>query len=296
VSARNSINLRSPRLVVEIGAPGEAYNGTRFDWSGFITQVRLDGKHTFCVPESYKPGDGTGGIGLCNEFGIDQPVGYDEIDPGDLFPKLGVGLLRRQDRSAYDFFYPYKIVKRFPVTVESGPGWASYTVESLDCRGYAARLVKTVFLTANYLEIAYELTNVGQKALVTNEYVHNFNAINSQPLGPDYRLRFPYAVEIEQETARGMEVIGFQGEEARINRTPTQAFYFRPLGFCRSEGPQWELSLPAVGVGLNEVDDFTPVRVGVWGTGHVVSVEVFNAINVAPGYVQRWVRRYEFMD
>ena len=293
--AMNNISLRSQRLEVEISAPGAAYHGSRFDWSAFITQVTLDGKHTYCVPESYQPGEGTGGIGLCNEFGIDQPIGYDEVEPGDLFPKLGVGLLRRHDRSTYNFFYPYEIVQRFPVVVESGPDWARFTVEPLDCRGYAARLVKTVRLQNNSLEIAYELENVGQKALLTNEYVHNFNAIDCQLLSPDYRLRFPYRVEIEKENARGMEVVDLQGEEMCISRTPTQAFYFRTQGFSQGAAPQWELTLPGSGVGLCEIDDFAPLRVGVWGTSHVISVEIFNEVSVQPGQVQKWTRRYEFI-
>ncbi|MBE3039355.1 MAG: hypothetical protein IMZ62_11155, partial [Chloroflexi bacterium] len=42
------ILLNSQRLEVEISTPGAAYHSTRFDWSGFITQVTLDGAHTFC--------------------------------------------------------------------------------------------------------------------------------------------------------------------------------------------------------------------------------------------------------
>ena len=294
--ATNNISLRSQRLEVEISAPGAAYHGARFDWSAFITQVTLDGKHNFCVPESLQVGEGTGGIGLCNEFGIDQPVGYDEIEPGDLFPKLGIGLLQRQDRLPYNFFHPYTIVQCFPVVVENGLDWARFTVEPLECNGYAARLVKTVRLQNNSLEIAYELENVGQKALLTNEYVHNFNAIDCHALGPDYRLRFPYRVEIEKEITRGMEVVEFHGDEVRISQTPTEAFYFRTLGFSQSAAPQWELTLPASGVGLCETDDFAPLRVGVWGTGHVISVEIFNEVSVQPGQVQQWTRLYEFTD
>ncbi len=296
MTAPDNIICRSQRLEVEISTPGAAYHGTRFDWSGFITQVTLDGTHTFCVPESYQPGEGTGGIGLCNEFGIDRAIGYDEVKAGELFPKLGIGLLRRQDQSAYDFFYPYKIGQLFPMGVESGPDWVRFTVEPLECRGYAARLVKTVRLQGNQLEIAYQLANVGQKPLLTNEYVHNFNGIDRQLLGPDYRLRFPYRVEIEQETARGMEVVDLQGQEVRIRQTPTQAFYFRPQGFSQSAAPQWELKLQTSGVGLCETDDFAPVRVGIWGTAHVISAEIFVEVSVQPGQVQEWVRRYEFND
>lgn len=83
-------------LTVDIADIGE-YKGTRFDWTGFITQVTLEeGKHTFCVPESLKPDEGTGGKGLCNEFGISRAIGYDEAPIGGWFPKIGVGLLQKE--------------------------------------------------------------------------------------------------------------------------------------------------------------------------------------------------------
>lgn len=86
------------------------YSGVRFDWNGFITQVTLDGKHTFCVPEALEPGRGTGGCGLCGEFGIHDPLGYDETPIGEYFPKIGAGLLKRPDSEPYDFFRKYEAV------------------------------------------------------------------------------------------------------------------------------------------------------------------------------------------
>src|SRR5688572_25534831 len=87
------LHLISDRLRVDIATPGSStYAGSRFDWTGLITQVTLDGRHTFCGQEA-TDGTGTGGIGLCNEFGIFEPVGYDDARVGDQFPKLGIGLL-----------------------------------------------------------------------------------------------------------------------------------------------------------------------------------------------------------
>lgn len=83
--------LKNDRLLVEIAELGEAYQGTRFDGTGIITGVKLDGQHQFCVPESLTPGTGTGGIGICSEFGIKEAIGYEDTRVGEQFPKLGVG-------------------------------------------------------------------------------------------------------------------------------------------------------------------------------------------------------------
>lgn len=106
------ITLSNDILTVEIADLG-AYKGTRFDWTGFITQVTLEqGKHMFCVPESLVPGQGTGGIGLCNEFSISRAIGYDDAEVGEWFPKPGVGLLQKQEDAP--IFLP-EVIRSFPL-------------------------------------------------------------------------------------------------------------------------------------------------------------------------------------
>ncbi len=289
-----SIVLQSDRLTVEIAQPGTLYRGSRFDWTAFITQVTLDGRHTFCVPESLKAGQGSGGVGLCNEFGIEEPIGYDEIQPGESFPKLGIGLLARPDDKPYNFFHPHTIIIPFPITVTADKKQATFRVEPIACRGYAARLTKTVAVEGTALTIAYVLENVGEKPLVTTEYAHNFLRINAYPIGPDYRLRMPYLMTFAPSAAQMRAILDVQGGDIRWKAKPEQNFYCRPLGFMQTTAAQWELVHEPSGVGVSEFDDFAPVRVAVWGAPHVVSAEVFVAVNVSPGETQHWTRRYEF--
>ena len=297
-SQSGPVVLKSERLEVEIAAPGSVYRGTRFDWSAFITQVTLDGRHTFCVPESYEPGQGTGGIGLCNEFNNDQPLGYDSAKAGEAFPKLGVGLLKRPDGADYNFFRPYEIVQPFPIHIEAAPAQARYVQEPLDCRGIALRLVKTLAVTGSQLTIAYELENVGKEAVSVNEYVHNFMGIDRQLIGPDYRLTFPYPVRFDPNSRRfpGADVLAVSGGELSLKQTPQGPFYCRPLGFSKTEAAQWELRHLPSGVGMREFDDFSPLRVAVWGVAHVISAEVFVEAHLLPGEKRAWKRRFEFFD
>lgn len=314
------ITIRSNRLMVEIAAPGTVYHRTRFDWTGFITQVTLDGRHTFCVPEDYNPAAGTGGIGLCNEFGIEKTIGYDDAKPGQTFPKLGIGLLTRHDDQPYNFFRPYDIAQPFPIRIDAASQQARFVVDPLDCRGYATRLTKTVSVEENCLQIAYHLENVGSRPIATHEYCHNFVAIDQQPVGPAYQLRFPFQVTFEEihETYRGllppllrsiipsfilkrlvkrslrMDVLDINDQQVSWKFTPVRPFYCRPLGYSKTDQPQWELIYTPSGVGMREYDDFAPTRVTLWGTGHVVSAEIFNDINLSPGQSQSWLRRYEF--
>ena len=307
-SSLQPITLHSDRLAVEIAAPGTVYRGTRFDWTAFITQVTLDGKHTFCVPESYQPGYGTSGTGLCNEFGIEKVIGYTEIKPGEPFPKLGIGLLKRPDDGPYDFSKLHEIASLFPIEIEAGPAQAKFVVAPLDCRGYAVRLTKTVSVQQQWLSIAYQLENTGSKVVDTHEYCHNFLGIDRQLMGPDYRLRFPYQIELEtlpnmpvplRDTLRGAplpEILAFNGGDFSLRSTPQTAFYFRPLVYSQTQASQWELVHLPSGVGLREYDDFAPRRVAVWGTTHVISAEIFIDIHLEPGQSLAWTRRFEFFD
>lgn len=291
------IILRSARLAVEVAAPGSVYAGTRFDWTGFVTQVTLDGQHTFCMPESLVPGQGSGGIGLCGEFGIDKAIGYDAASPGEAFPKLGIGLLKRPDAEPYNFFRPYEIIQTFPIRVEAAEVEAQFVTDPLDCGGYAARLTKKLRVNDNWLEMAYRLDNVGSKVIDTNEYCHNFMGIDQQPIGPDYRLRFPYQVELELPPYMPPQpILNVSGNDLALNDAPQRPFYCRPLGFFQAGEPQWELLHLPSGVGLRECDDFAPARVAVWGTAHVISAEVFVNIHLQPGETLTWMRRYVFFE
>jgi hypothetical protein len=313
--------LNNSRLRVEIAQPGTIYQGTRFDWSAFITQVTLDGQHTFCMPESLQTGKGTGGIGLCNEFGNELAVGYEDAQPGEPFPKLGIGLLRRPDDGRYNFFRPYEIVEKFPIQVDGGAELARFTVQPLDCRGYAARLEKTVRLVENALVIDYRLENIGSQPLITHEYCHNFLGINQQPIGPDYQLQFPQAVTrepppggmgkmappalrwlpkpllnwlVKTALSRMGQAMLLKEKTITWNETPKNAFFARLTGFQPRQEAQWELLHQPSGLRVSESDDFPPTRLVVWGTAHVVSAEVYTDINLAPGEVKHWSRRYVF--
>jgi hypothetical protein len=297
MSESQTIVIGNERLTVEIARPGTQYTGTRFDWTAFITQVTCDG-HTFCVPESREPGEGTGGEGLCNEFGIEQAIGYEDAEPGECFPKLGIGLLVRPDDEPYNFFRPHEIAEHFPIDVEVAEDRAIFTVAPKACRGYAARLVKTVSVQSAILEIAYRLENVGERPIVTREYCHNFVGIDGHHLGPDYRLRVPYDIELEPLPVRmqGLtEDLVIEDGVLYPKATPEHPFYCRLRGASRSDAAQWTLTHEPSRVQMSEYDDFAPVRVAVWGTTHVISAEIFVGVDVLPGVTQTWTRRYTFV-
>jgi hypothetical protein len=291
-----SLIIENEVLAVEIGKPGN-YNGTRFDWTGFIEQVTLKAhKHTFCTLESFIPGKGTRGAGLCNEFGGNKPIGYNNAAVGECFPKLGIGLLTRTSEKAYSFFTSYP-VDPFLVQTDKRLNSVKFSSESKPCRGYAVQLEKEISVRGHELIISYVLHNVGTECIATNEYVHNFIAINNKPIGPDYTLRFPEAVTSKREiNDANLNLFALKENEIRWQEPVTTTFYWELSGFSKPTSYYWELVHKQTGVGVRESGSEPATAITLWGEPHVVSPEVFVDIHVNPGETQRWNRVFEFFD
>ncbi|MCX7774402.1 MAG: hypothetical protein N2376_14985, partial [Clostridia bacterium] len=179
----DNIKISSGRLEVELSRPGSFYSGSRFDWTGFITEIIFDKTHRFCADESRRPGYGSGGRGLCNEFGIHEPIGYDEARVGEYFPKLGVGLLKRYSEEPYNFYKPYE-VSPFEFEVETRPDSVVFLAKPHACNGYAAQIRKEISVADNRMEVRYTLDNTGTKPIDTTEYLHNFVNPDGEGIGP----------------------------------------------------------------------------------------------------------------
>jgi hypothetical protein len=281
--------LTSRRLSVEVAAAGTQYRGARFDWTGFTTQVVLDGRHRFCTKEAMHGERSSGGIGLCNEFGLERPVGFEEAVPGERFPKLGVGLLMRPDHAGVDHMRDYAN-EPFHITEQTDGCRASWTVAPRLCRGYAALLRKDMLVDDNRLRVSYHLENTGERAIRTTEYNHNFMNIDGHATSPDYLLRTSAAV-IAVPGAYGV-VVGSDGIS-----WPAQA-----AGFAARWQPEavlaggfsWTLEHRPSRISVCEQLDRPPHALALWGLSHVICPELFVAIDLQAGNSMRWSRTYTF--
>lgn len=282
--------ISTDRLTVRVARPGFIYRRTRFDWTGFVTDVILDGKHTYCSVESPNPMEGAGGIGLCNEFGIIEPIGFENAAIGETFPKLGIGLLRKDSEGPYFFMKDYPLQPFSCVTTESQEG-ISWDVEPTDCRGYAVRLQKTLTVSGSTIRIGYHLTNTGSKPINTTEYNHNFVLIDHEPVGSAYRLAFSRPITFKRL------------DESILTTDGHVTWPDGSLGFyalCHdvpATGTQsWEMWNDKSGAGLRETLDTDVCRIALWGMPHVISPEMFKAIVLEPGEHDTWSRTYAFMS
>lgn len=292
-----AIVLENSILQLTIEDPGKVYESSRFDWTGNISQILLDNKFSFCTRE--KSGDfdpRQHGQGIYNEFGISKPVGYDDCAVGGKFPKIGVGLLTRKSNDAYEFNTAYD-VDPFDIQMERGEEWVKFISFPKDCRGYSVKLNKKVELSGNSFSIEYELENTGKRKIQTNEYCHNFVAMNKTDIDERYALSIPCKIMDPSwmaETVNPENAVMLSANSLKFRSTPDKDFFFSPLAEFQSVNGEWQITHDGMGIGMKESTDFVPDMMNVWGCKHVLSPELFIKIDMDPGQKLKWRRTYEF--
>ena len=285
------ITLKNGELEVTMHRPGQGYAGSRYDWTAFITQVTYQG-HTFCTTEQILPQrESTLGEGLCNEFGLNTPISYETIAPGDWFPKIGIGKLKKPFDGKYPHTFDFeRVAGEFECTQdESG---VAFRALPLSVNGYAFDLRKKLSLDGSALTIEYTLQNVGEKEVHTHEYVHNFLAVDHLPLSPAYRFKMPFRYAMGTVDHPDMDI---RDDGFSFRATPGKTvMLLHPHSF--SSGISWEMTHAEARVGMREIDDFEVAQANVWCQEHVVAPEFFYAVDLEPGQSARWKRRFEWFS
>ncbi len=291
------------------------YRGPRFDGSGIVRRVEYQDHVYFDrllrpdMPVGDPKNHESGAIGTASEFGLDiPPLGYDEAKPDGSFLKIGVGELQRIDREPYGFWKPYPHVKpgkwhmsRRPVTGAAqqicfrqeviGPRYWSYDYETVVGLPYPDR---------PEVHISRRLHNSGKKMIRTEHYVHNFMGIDQTPIGPDYRLEFPFASVATHPfdpVVVDLRVVSSAKRETiiRFHNTPQVDIYGELGSIPKSaSGNAAVLVNEATGAGIRVAGDHGPSTIHIWGTSRVLCPELFVPIVLAPGQTMNWSIRYIF--
>lgn len=288
--------LKNENLEIHIDLPLKNYNFSRFDWTGKIRTVKFKNIYVSGVEKLNNINDNIYGKGFYNEFGIDVPVGYDDIAEGEWFHKIGVGILKKKGE-VYDFMRNYEMKPaEFNVKVESNK-------IIIDCKshiinGYSYVLKKEIELFESSFVINYKLDNTGEKIITTNEYNHNFLAINKSLISSDYILKFPFKIKpkLFGATVNSEEKVKIGQNEIVFNNTPNEQFFFSNLSGNENVDASWELINTKSKIGISETASFKTTKVNLWGWKHVISPELFFDINIKPDQVIEWSRTYNMFE
>lgn len=284
--------LKNKNLEIYIDAPVENYKFSRFDWTGKIALVKYQNIQMSTVESTDCLNEHDFGKGFYNEFGIDTALGFEETEISGWFHKIGVGLLKKED-SKYLFNKIYEIKPaKFKIVSESNK--LIITCISEDINGYAYILRKEIKLDNNGFSIKYYLENTGEKDIKTNEYVHNFIAINNDKIGSNYVLNFPYQLmpKLFEETVNTEQKVEIGKNAIKFNGSPSEQFFFSNLSGNENVKAEWELHNLKNGIGISETGSFKTNSVNLWGWKHVICPELFFNIFIKSGESVEWSRNY----
>ena len=285
--------LKSNSLKVAIDLPLENYKGSRFDWSGKISSIRFKDLPLTTIEDAGSKDVNFLGKGLYNEFGITNPVGYNETPKGGWFHKIGVGLLKKEHKQY--LFHRKHVIRpaHFDITYEDRK--IIIICKSELVNGYSYILKKEISISENSFTINYFLHNTGEKKIITDEYVHNFMAINNALIGEDYTLKFPFPINssLFDETVNSENKVEIGLDNVTFNKTPKKQFFFSNLTGGKELQAEWILTNLKANVGIKEFGSFKTDKINLWGWKHVISPELFFKISVDPKETVEWSRKFD---
>lgn len=288
------VELKKGHCKLLIEEPQEGYKGARFDWTGKLVQFWWKGI-PFCTTEKSNGSSKKQGRGFFNEFGITDPVGYEVCEVGGHFPKIGVGLLQKVNREAYDFFFSYTILP-FEFCEVRGTDFIELSCLNKQFDS-AFFLQKKITLTDTGFTIDYLFENIGNFPIVTSEYVHNFLSLGGKGVGSQVNLLFDDEINIPQfEKGLNPGCVQFKKNSIHWDSIPKHDFFFENITRVKHGKTAWVLTNTDVQLGICEIVNFKPEKINLWGRNHVVSPEVFKSINLLPGESDKWQREYKIIE
>lgn len=293
---KGAMILKNALIEIHIDQPLVNYHSSRFDWTGKIKTVKYKNVAVSGIEKYGTEDSAVYGKGFYNEFGIDRPVGFDEAKEGDYFHKIGIGLLKKEG-AEYQFYKKYEVIPA-KFSVDQGVDELGITCTSPKVNGYAYVLRKEIKLLQSGFMISYRLQNTGEKTIKTDEYAHNFLAIDNELIDSNYVLKYPFQLRPELFTAvvnpEDMVVIG--DSAVRFKGTPTEQFFYSKLMGNDTVVAAWELVNHKSRIGIRQRGSFTTAKANLWGWKQVVSPEMFFDIDLPPGEAVEWSRTYEVFE
>ena len=288
--------LKNKNLEIEIDLPAENYNFSRFDWTGNIVSVKYNNIQLASTESATYENEMQIGKGFYNEFGIDTALGFNEAAIGGWFHKIGVGLLKK-DNEEYVFNRNYEI-KPADFEIKYTSNTILIICKSKFNNGYSYVLKKEIKLEKHGFTINYDLENTGEKEIITDEYVHNFLAINKELIGRNYVLKFPFKLmpDFFLETVNPEQKVTIGQTDVTFNDSPKEQFFFSNLNGSKNVKPQWELKNLESKISISETGSFNTNKVNLWGWKHVISPELFIDVSIKPGQNENWTRTYKISN
>ena len=274
------------------------YRATRFDWSGVVANLEWK-NHTYFGQwfVTHDPAINDAITGPVEEFlPTGAGLGYPDARAGESFVRLGVGAVKKPIEPAYRQFSTYEIVDNGTWKVNKAADSIEFVHILPDTRGYAYEYHKNVSLKGDALVLEHRLKNNGTKPIVTNVYQHNFYMLDNQPTGPDFVVRFPFAVTAKAALnglaeIRGKELVYLKELQGR------ETVFSELTGFGKS-AHDYDIRVEnhKTGAAVRQTSDRPISKLNFWSPRSTVCPEAYIDLSIDPGKEFSWRITYDFYE
>jgi hypothetical protein len=272
------------------------YRGARFDWSGLVARAEFAG-HTVYGPfrTKHDPFGHDSVVGPAEEFDMEvPPPGFQEAQLDEPFLKIGVGLLAKA-KDQYQFWARQRFIAPPQWQVTHGADWVAFRQQEAEPRGNAYDYTKRLALpTAGAsFTLTHTLKNTGTQPIDTVQYCHNFTVIDGDPVGPNYRVAWPFDLGTPRQSRGKAEV---RGRELVFpdELTSGSVWIAFSTGTAGPQDNQVTVENRRTGAAVTIVGDQTPIEWRFYAERTAACPEPFIRLRVAPGEEARWQSGYTF--
>ncbi len=271
------------------------YRGTRFDRSGIVASLEYNGHNYFGQWfEKYDPLIHDAVLGPVEEFG---QIGYNEVEPGGTFLKIGVGILEKPDIQPYSNFRLYPVKNPGKWKIRKIPGGIKY-IHTLSDKDYSYTYEKKLYLSPGKPEmiISHVFYNRGRRPIETTVYNHIFPVIDNQPVGQGYSVIFPFK---PAEKGDGFDDVVTIRENSLVylrDQKQEDRVYCRDLKGYGNSSSDYDIRIEnsLAGAGMRITCNRPLARLAFWSSPTTVCPEPFINIKAEPGEKFEWEIKFEF--
>lgn len=303
----NSQDIKYPEVEISNGiikanlylpdAENGYYKGTRFDWSGVISNLEFN-EHTY-FGQWFDTDKAPPFAPIMGPVEAYAPVNYNNAPVGESFVKIGVGALRKTSNENYSDFKNYEIVNPGKRSVKVKGNEVKFT-HMLNTDKVSYQYTKTIRLIEHEqkMVISHVLKNTGKMQIKTFGFNHNFLVIDNQRIGKDFEMVFPVKVT---GTGRGSgDVFDIVDKRLVFKRdiVGDESIAIKHLEGLNNNFDNFDVRIhnAKTGAGVKITGDQPLSRFRLWGTATTICPETYIDIKVAPGETYSWSYFYEFYE
>jgi hypothetical protein len=292
--------ISNDKMVMKLYLPDPVdgfYRATRFDWSGVISSLEYDGHQFFGEWKStHDPlfhEDITGPV----ESFRGEGTGFKEADPGGEFVRIGVGILEKEEDTAYVWNHTYRILDHGKWEVSKGPDWIEFQHTVNSSTGWGYHYTKRITLGSEEpgFIIDHILRNTGEKSIETDQFNHNFFMIDGVVTGPDFRVEYPFHITSTQGLRDSQRVLKIGDNQLQFEKrfSDSGSAWVELFGYGNGPGDHMiRVVNEKTGTGVQISVDRPVYRMVFWATTTTLCPENFIYLEIEPGGEERWSSRY----